>query len=248
MRKLLKRTVLKALGGICRDQGGKVIFYHDIFSSRQYTRMATSLDLFKRHVEVARSTGYRFVADVPTQDHQLMVCLDDGFRGVYETKDYFVSNGIVPVISLAVDLVGKEGYLTWAEISELQAAGFIFLSHTWSHRSLTEVPETEWRHELLDSREYLSEKLGRVVTQLCFPRGLYSRRIMEAAAASGYDTLYTSLPGSSRRLLPQGVRSPLCRVVSRNLVQFADVEEFKSVLRGSYIPLRGKYIGKHFKK
>ena len=246
LKQLIKQWLLQILSVICRNDGAKVIYYHDVGAS--YTKMGTPLALFKSHIESVHKNGFTFVSKLQelTGPKQLLLCFDDGFRGVWDAREYFFKENLKPTIFIAVDLVGQSGFLTWDEIAELQRHGFQFESHTWRHRSLTECQDSEFEHELLDSRKYISEKLNHEVTSLCFPRGLFSSHILAACAAAGYDNLFTCIPGVVRDFhLPCDVRG--MNLVPRNLVQSASSAEFKSVIQGGASVFKAHYFRRHFK-
>ena len=171
MKAFIRRIALGLAGLVEHDRQGKILFYHDIFPSRQYTDMGTSLELFESHVRAIHKVGFTIVSHAPIEKNEVQICLDDGFRGVYDCASWFKSNGIFPTIFIAPDLVGQQGYLSWPEIVELQTIGFVFQSHTWSHRPLTEVPTSELNHEIFDASmekcavvEAFTSKFEEVVT------------------------------------------------------------------------------------
>ncbi len=245
MRTSSRRLALGLGAFLQRNRQGKILFYHDLFSSRQYTDMGTPFSVFQAQIDAAGRAGFTLVSHAPTSRNEVQVCLDDGFRGVYDCAEWFVAKGAYPTIFIVPDLVGSPGYLAWSEIRELQAVGFSFQSHTWSHRSLTEVADGELAHELGDSRSFLSDKLGRVVTDICFPRGLFSNRIVKAAVAAGYDNLVTSVPGAYRDVLP--VACPGAETLrTRNLVQFLSPKETVSVLKGGMRLFQRHYLRRQY--
>lgn len=247
MKALIRRMALGLGGLIEHDRQGKILFYHDIFSVRQYTDMGTSLERFESHVRAMQKAGFTIVSHAPVEPCEVQVCLDDGFRGIYDCASWFKSNSIFPTIFIAPDLVGQKGYLSWSEIVELQAFGFIFQSHTWSHRPLTEVPTSELNRELLESRCFIAEKLGRAVDSICFPCGLFSDRVVEAAHTSGYENLITSIPGAYRDLLPVSCTGAE-KLRTRNLVQFLSTGEVVSVLKGGMRLFQRRYLNMHYKQ
>jgi peptidoglycan/xylan/chitin deacetylase (PgdA/CDA1 family) len=83
--------------------------------------------------------------------------------------------------------------LTLDQVREMQDAGVDFQSHSWAHRDLTRLSEAECLRDLQDSRELLSDLLGRAVTLLAYPRGLHDRQVRRAAARAGYTHAF-SLP------------------------------------------------------
>jgi peptidoglycan/xylan/chitin deacetylase (PgdA/CDA1 family) len=81
----------------------------------------------------------------------------------------------------------------------MQDAGVDFQSHSWAHHDLTRLSEAECVQDLRQSRELLSELLGRPVTLLCYPRGLHNRHVRRAAAVAGYTHAFA---------LPVGAEEP----------------------------------------
>ena len=242
----VRPVVLSIASWFTRCNSGLMLFYHDIYKGIKYTDMGTSLSVFKEHVDTIRSKGCRFVPWAPTRIGEVKLCFDDGFRGIWDCRDFFCSEGIRPTVFIAPGLVGKSGYLTWSEIKELCNLGFCFQSHTWSHRPLPEVGENELRHELLDSRLEIEERLGATVTGLCFPRGLFSRRIIDASIAAGYTELYSSIPGDLNdlsRIMPQETKAKL---YTRHLVQFFSAKEVGCVIRGAMKPFARHYLCQHY--
>jgi peptidoglycan/xylan/chitin deacetylase (PgdA/CDA1 family) len=91
----------------------------------------------------------------------------------------------------AVDWVDDPGTeplrtLTLDQVLEMQDAGVEFQSHSWAHRDLTALSFDDCVRDLRDSRELLSDLLGRPVTQLAYPRGLHNAQVRKAAERAGY--------------------------------------------------------------
>ncbi len=61
--------------------------------------------------------------------------------------------------------------LTWDQIRTMHHAGISFGSHTMSHRILGRLRPEEARHELLESRRLIEERLGQTVDTFAFPFG-----------------------------------------------------------------------------
>lgn len=222
----------------CRDQGPKILYYHDVHDSRQYYSHGTPLMLFKQHIAVLRNSGWIIVPCNPARKKECMLTFDDGFRGIWDCRSYFYEHGLRPTVFIAIDYVGKEGYLSWEEILELQEHGFNFECHTWTHRRLTEVPRTELCHELEDSKEYLSNKLCKPVTQLCFPQGRFNEKICKMAQDCGYSNYYSCIYGNADKMIMPNL---LCR----NLVQEVGTETFNAILNGGACPFWRRYYKQH---
>lgn len=202
-----------------KNRKSKIIYYHDI--SNKYTDMGTDFDLFKIHINIIRKEKFDIVKKISTENNQIMICFDDGWAGIYEVKDYFISEKIFPTIFIALDLIGKEGYLDISQILELQELGFIFESHAWSHTNLSLYNNAELKKELLDSRIKLSEILNKNVDSICFPQGYFTSNVLKLSNEYGYKNLYSSVSGSYYDLIEKK------NIICRNLVQFSSSLFFK---------------------
>jgi len=227
------------------NHGSKILYYHDIFKTANYRaldadiQMGTPLELFAKHVDVIRREGYEIVPHITKPEGQVAIMLDDGFRGIYECREFFYEQKIYPTIFLPVKFIGEKekGIMGKGEILELQQQGFIFECHSWTHRPLTEVPHTELKHELVDSKRYLEDLLCKKVESICLPLGYFTEVILKYVNDAGYTTIYSSIPGSVD-FRPHGM-------LPRNLCQFATPEEARLILRGGNEILKSRYEKLH---
>ena len=214
-----------------RNHASKILFYHDICGASSYKSldsdvlMGTPLELFKKHLEVISEEGYKVVPRITNPENEVAIMLDDGFRGIWDNRQFFYERKICPTVFLAVDLIGKEGFLTVPEILELQSHGFIFECHSWTHTNLAMKTDAELQRELGEARSYLSQLLGKDVRELCLPIGYFSDHLVEAARAYGYSEIYSSIPGNYFDPVSCGLRA-------RILCQFASPHEVRLQLRG----------------
>jgi peptidoglycan/xylan/chitin deacetylase (PgdA/CDA1 family) len=236
---MIKTLILKCASIINYNRKSKVIFYHDIAGSAQYTSMATHFDLFRKHIETIRKEGFEIVSEIHHPFNQVQICFDDGFKGIYDHRVYFAENDIKLTVFLAVQLIGQENYLNVAEILELQKIGFRFQSHTVSHQNLTNFSDDILKQELEHSKTYLESILNMPVREICFPIGYFSDRVIKACKSSGYHKLYCSLPGNYSEKDTNGI-------IFRNLVQFLSTAELKATLYGGMSVLRAWYKRSHF--
>lgn len=93
---------------------------------------------------------------------------------------------------------GDDVMLRWSEVEEMQFAGsFEFHSHTHSHTRWDKALVGSDRVSALSediqaSRRTLVTRLGGVSRHLCWPQGYYEPTYVDAAAAAGFDHLYTT--------------------------------------------------------
>jgi peptidoglycan/xylan/chitin deacetylase (PgdA/CDA1 family) len=139
---------------------------------------------------------------------------DDGFAGVHEhalpvlTREklpatvFLVAQTLTPA-GQPVDWVDTPDVeplrtLTRDQVLEMQDAGVDFQSHSWAHRDLRQLSHAECVEDLRDSRELLSELLGRPVTLLAYPRGLHDQHVRDAAEKAGYTHAFALPEGPER--------------------------------------------------
>lgn len=221
------------------NKKSKVIYYHDI--TNQYTDMGTDFSLFREHIKIIREEGYSIVPEINNDVNQIMICFDDGWAGIYDSKDFFYNNNIQPTVFLAIDLIGKDGYLTLNQIKELKDIGFLFESHTWSHFNLSTYNAKELKRELLDSKNELSQILNQEISSLCFPQGYFSKKVIELSIEYGYKKLYSSIPGAYSDLVDSH------NVICRNLVQFVSPRLFKLIINTTPEFFKKRSYRRHYK-
>jgi peptidoglycan/xylan/chitin deacetylase (PgdA/CDA1 family) len=213
------------------NRKSKILYYHDIFIDKSYKSpdsnvlMGTSIKMFKRHLAVIKNEGYTLVPRITKKEGEVSIMFDDGFRGIWDNRHFFYERGICPTVFLAIDLIGKEGFLQPLEILDLQKHGFIFECHSWSHTNLAEKSDEGLTIELVESKGYLEKLLGKNVKELCLPIGFFSDNLIIKCFDVGYEIVYSSIPGNYFELIHGKMRA-------RNLCQFASPFELKMILHG----------------
>ncbi len=240
MLKLFKSILLQIGAILTRSTSSKVVFYHDVHCfAKKYTDMSTSIEMFASHIAVIRHAHYQIVKTVSEEKNQVQICFDDGFKGIYDNRKYFIEQNIYPTVFLAVSLIGTDGYLGRDEILELQQLGFRFQSHAWSHRNLALFDDQALAYEVIASKEYLEKLLGRPVTEICFPLGYFSERVCRVCEQAGYLLMYSSIPGNYFTREREGL-------IPRQLLQSYTPREVKAVLHGGLFLYKQRYKNAHF--
>lgn len=237
---LVKEVLITCYSLLKRDQRSKILFYHDIHSSTQYTDMGTHISVFEQHISTIKKQRFEIVSQINNDNNQVMICFDDGFRGIWDNRDYFIKNNILPTVFIAVDLIGEEGYLCIDEIKTLAKAGFRFQAHGWEHKNLTLFDDKGIKKELLDAKQKLEELTGLSITEICFPQGYYSDTIVELSKKYGYNVMYTSDPKPYSKRIQNNL-------LPRYLVQYASPSQLKAILLGGIDFLYFHYYRLHKK-
>jgi len=85
--------------------------------------------------------------------------------------------------------------LNWEQAREMDKNNFSVESHTVSHPILTNVTDERLKYELKESRDYLSDKLGREVKIFCYPNGNFNERVLQTVERTGYESAVTTVQG-----------------------------------------------------
>ena len=88
--------------------------------------------------------------------------------------------------ALHMDLPTQRVLLNWDEVREMAGKGVTFGSHSCSHRIMTQIPLSEVKTELIDSRKTMLEHGIKPVPVFCYPNGNFDRDIQELIKESGY--------------------------------------------------------------
>lgn len=156
--------------------------------------------------------------------------LEHGFKATY----FIVSSHL----DAMVDAV------TSAQVREMHHAGMEIGSHSHTHRFLAGLRDADLSDELRRSKALIEECIQAPVHHVSCPGGNFSRRVLNAALAAGYETVSTSEPGMNE--VVQVSRTPALRrfLVSKDtrLARFrAYVEGESGVIAREMLMHRAKF-------
>ena len=123
-------------------------------------------------------------------EKSVIITFDDGYADNYEyVYPILKKYGFKATIFLIYDFTNTyPNYLTWDQVAEMKDSGLIhFESHTMTHANLAELTSVdELRHEIADSHDLLSEKLGYDMHYIAYPGGRVNEEIERITSAAGY--------------------------------------------------------------
>lgn len=184
--------------------GVPVLNYHQI-EEKDGNPLTLWPDQFEAQMAYLSSEGYTtitidemmdaFENGTPLPEKPVIITFDDGYADNYEYAYPILKKyGFKATIFLIYDFTNTyPNYLTWDQIAEMKESGLIrFESHTMTHANLAELTSTdELRHEIADSHELLSEKLGYEMHYIAYPGGRVNEEIEEITRATGYRGAFT---------------------------------------------------------
>ncbi len=88
--------------------------------------------------------------------------------------------------------IGREGYLSGADLRELRAMGFEIGSHGRDHLPWAGLAPETLEAETAGAKAEIEDALGAEVSAAALPFGAYDRRALAAARRAGFSRLYSS--------------------------------------------------------
>jgi len=204
--------------------------------------MSTPVELFKKHINIIRESGYEIVSEITKPLGQIEICFDDAFLGFYDNIGLIKELNIPIHLFVVLSYLEKENHINKEQLLLLNKLSQIKISsHTQTHLDLNIASESLLKNELENSKDILEGLLNNKIDSICYPEGKFNSRVVELAEGVGYNRQYSSLPGFYfNDFLPS--------VKRRSLVQFAGEKEFKSILKGGDHILAFYYKFQHYKK
>jgi peptidoglycan/xylan/chitin deacetylase (PgdA/CDA1 family) len=241
MKNTIKKFLLFTGSIIYMNRGSKIFYYHDIHKEDRFTDMSTPISLFQKHIELMKSKGYTIVKEIKHPNNEIEITFDDGFNGLYENFDFFLSHKIPVTLFPITERLGKPKYLDPSNIRKLLLTGLLRLgSHTCTHRNLDLLKDKEVKQELDRSKKTLEDLFGCEISTLCFPRGRFDDRVLRYGDEVGYKQYYSSLPGS--------YGEQRNNILPRSFVQNASLKEFRWILKGGDKIFYSRYLKMHYRR
>ena len=124
---------------------------------------------------------------VTLPDKPIVISFDDGYQDNYTVAmpimEKYNFKGTVFVVG---NDIGKEGYLSYDDIRNLQKHDFELASHTSNHLPLAKLTPEEKKHEIEISKLFLDWKTDKTVFFLAYPNGSYDQECLDILKQTNY--------------------------------------------------------------
>ena len=142
------------------------------------------MDIFHDQMEIIKNSGYEFYDpgsfinefEKPKDKKKILITIDDGFKSFYNNAwPYLKKNKIPFILFVSTEAIGKNGYMTWNEIKEIEQSKLGYIGHhSHSHEYLIDMNEEEFINDIETATKIFKTKLGYVPSIFSYPFGEYS--------------------------------------------------------------------------
>ena len=160
--------------------------YHR-FNENKYPSTNIRNEVFEKHLEEINKMGIEFINfkkfEIIINDkidkNYLLLTIDDAFSSFYLNAWPILKQKKIPFfLFVSTREVGKNGYMTWEEIKEIDAYDFVTIgNHSHSHDYLVDWEEEEIFSDIEKSINVFQKKLGYSPEIFAYPFGEYSTNL-----------------------------------------------------------------------
>ncbi len=159
--------------------------YHR-FDENKYPSTNIKMEVFKKHIKIIKNEGYNFKNPMDfdknffevKSEKKILLTIDDGFTSFYENAWPFLKKNKIPfILFVSTEAVGKNGYMTWEELLEVESYDFAFLgNHSHSHDYLIDFTFANFKKDIDKSIEIFQKNIGYNPIFFSYPFGEYSQK------------------------------------------------------------------------
>jgi len=158
--------------------------YHR-FNESKYPSTNIQMDVFKEHINIVKESNFYFSQpedlknnfDQPRVKKEILITIDDAYTSFYRNAwPYLKENKIPFILFVSTEPVGKNGYMSWDQIREIEKANFAMIGHhSHSHDYLIDKTYDEFLLDMKTADKIFLEKIGYIPPFFSYPFGEYSK-------------------------------------------------------------------------
>ena len=139
------------------DSGVLSLMYHR-FNENKYPSTNIKMHIFDEQMQIIKNLEYKFYDpklfekefDKKKNEKKILITIDDGFQSFYqEAWPYLKENNIPFILFVSTEPVGKNGYMTWDQIIEIENSELGMIGHhSHSHEYLIDMTNEDFINDI----------------------------------------------------------------------------------------------------
>ena len=168
------------------DKGILSLMYHR-FDENKYPSTNIKMDIFKKQIKIIKDLRYSFYDpknlekkfNTPKIEKKILITIDDAFSSFYDVAWPYLKKEKIPfILFVSTESVGKNGYMTWSQINEIELEKFAHIgNHSHSHDYLVDQTNDEFINDIDTASKIFIDRIGYNPIFFSYPFGEYSSLI-----------------------------------------------------------------------
>ena len=168
------------------DMGILSLMYHR-FDEDKYPSTNIQMNVFKEQIKIIRNLKYDFYNPkdleknffIKKTQKKILITIDDAFSSFYKVAWPYLKQEKIPfILFVSTEAVGKNGYMSWNEIKELEKEPNVYIgNHSHAHDYLLDLKNDDFIKDINNSISILIKHIGYNPIFFSYPFGEYSNFI-----------------------------------------------------------------------
>ena len=170
------------------DNGVLSLMYHR-FNENKYPSTNIRMNIFDQQMLTIKDLGFKFYNpkkfldefNNPKKEKKILITIDDGFKSFYtEAWPYLKKNNIPFILFISTEPIGKNGYMNWNEIKEIENSALGLIGHhSHTHEYLIDMSYSEFVNDIETATKIFENNLGYKPEIFSYPFGEYSKEMKD---------------------------------------------------------------------
>ena len=162
------------------------LMYHR-FDENKYPSTNIKMAVFKQQIEIIKDLNYNFYNPknleknfhIVKKEKKILITIDDAFSSFYDVAWPYLKKEKIPfILFVSTKVVGKNGYMSWAQIKELEKDSNVYIgNHSHTHDYLVNLTNNDFIKDIKLSNDSLIQNLGYNPIFFSYPFGEYNNFI-----------------------------------------------------------------------
>ncbi len=162
------------------------LMYHR-FDENKYPSTNIKMAVFKQQIEIIKDLNYNFYNPknleknfhIVKKEKKILITIDDAFSSFYDVAWPYLKKEKIPfILFVSTKVVGKNGYMSWAQIKELEKDSNVYIgNHSHTHDYLVNLTNNDFIKDIKLSNDSFIQNLGYNPIFFSYPFGEYNNFI-----------------------------------------------------------------------